>query len=878
MPENKPELPRQEVSPLYLYRGGELVELPESAEIASHMAEVAVGSVVEEMKPDTDAFMGEEHPDLSPGDRSPEEIMDMFDGMTEDEPTELTAADALVLIDAGMLWPSVVMPERFAGLELDAEIAQRIINAGNEGVILVYDYSDKFKGLRLDSEIALKLIGTGFEGAVSEGIQSFDELDDRVALALMNAGYAHTVAENVKLFKGLRLDAELADKLADLDGRCVYPIAQDMWEFESLNAGLAHRMIGFGYEWIIKGVLGRPEKFNGLALDADLAQKIIDAGLAVMVTGQIDKFSGLNRFTLSALMGSGYNRTIEEHPDWHTEPSEAFIDAVVERAKDADSLRNNDYLRHLYPLSEKSLQRVRELLGNEQFTPYPYDATDPRAKDRWLGDMSYAYMSGGFSKTAVGRVIRLRLEQGIEHTLHDASQWMSSFAIPRTAYDAQSITRDRKHDGFRPEDYQAEELYNAQREEEFFVSLVNADPTLRQRLNLSSKEGVAEQLFYAHPEYQLLYRALTSGDTPLYKSPELNMEAIKFRALEMVNESTLDIVGHNKDETAHGVGVDDLRKRLEDFYLVPYPVDHASISTIVGDLREMGRRRTNYIRDAQSWLQRHATSPHERLTKVWGDRGRALLHGVADNARAIEVWQKENALAIALEELEASGELAEEFDLSIGEVMSAESRPIREELLRVLSADNTIQVMSNLKKWRREREWSNKLLPEATIPVVLDDTDVSKEKPYRFDVIGADDPRGFTIGNDTGCCMTIHGVSRSCITAGYTERNAGFVAMYTPSGDIAAQSFWYVHPEYAGTLVLDNIEANEGRDMEKVVSVYQKALSDYLSLHPEIGITKVTVGTGFTEVNLGALEEADPVPKLYAEIYSDATKQRKLLS
>jgi hypothetical protein len=78
--------------------------------------------------------------------------------------------------------------------------------------------------------------------------------------------------------------------------------------------------------------------------------------------------------------------------------------------------------------------------------------------------------------------------------------------------------------------------------------------------------------------------------------------------------------------------------------------------------------------------------------------------------------------------------------------------------------------------------------------------------------------------------------------------------------------------------VLDNIEANAGRDMNKVLDVYRQALQEYLQQHPELNIKKLHVGTGYTDVGLGHLEEAEAVPRLSDNVYTDAHVQKLLFS
>lgn len=259
----------------------------------------------------------------------------------------------------------------------------------------------------------------------------------------------------------------------------------------------------------------------------------------------------------------------------------------------------------------------------------------------------------------------------------------------------------------------------------------------------------------------------------------------------------------------------------------------------------------------------------------------ALAYGKPDNATAIGQWQNDNALRVRVGELDRFGDLQADYNLTFSEIMGSENESVRNELSRRLSTDDVIEAMSKLKKWKvkRERKGVESILPQASLVVELDGGNDSdrKAKSYKVDILAKDDPRGFTIGEDTYCCMTIHGASSDCIKAGYTRPNCGFLAVYNNSDNMVAQSFWYIHPDYSDTIVMDNIEANDGQDFSKVAEIYKLGLIKYLSSHPELNIHKVNVGTGWTDIDLGGLPEVEPVPPLDYVSYTDAEKQRLLL-
>lgn len=500
--------------------------------------------------------------------------------------------------------------------------------------------------------------------------------------------------------------------------------------------------------------------------------------------------------------------------------------------------------------------------------------------------MSYAYLRGGFSKTAIGKVIRTRIEAGIEENIHDASQWLEEFGIPQEAYDIQAIMRERKNPDFDPASITAQRLSNPLKEDSFFLQLMAIDPSLRSRLNLSSKEGMAETLF-SDPETQVLYSAavMDVNGQPLYKHPDFSFKMLRDAAMAIAPGYVLANTGNGKEETTFRVGEDMLKSTIDDIFR--YKLNKAAmhalpndgrISETVRDLRLMGEARKNYIQDTQKWLLRHATSPSDRLKRVWRDRGPALAAGVEDNAAAIEAWQKEKGFLMQVELLEASGRLLIDYGFTAEEILSDRYKSARNILLGSLSAENTVEAISKLHKWSRERGDNPKLLPPDFASVVLDEGESGKSREYKLEIFADGDPRGFTIGEETGCCMTLHGASKSCIEAGYTRPDAGFLAIYPDGAKKAgAQSFWYIHPNHPDILVLDNIEANAGRDMERMAEVYRKGLQAYFETHPETGIKQVYVGTGYTDIELGNAPHVEPVPKLKREIYTDAHTQRLLL-
>jgi ribosomal protein S18 acetylase RimI-like enzyme len=108
------------------------------------------------------------------------------------------------------------------------------------------------------------------------------------------------------------------------------------------------------------------------------------------------------------------------------------------------------------------------------------------------------------------------------------------------------------------------------------------------------------------------------------------------------------------------------------------------------------------------------------------------------------------------------------------------------------------------------------------------------------------------------------------------------MGLYDQDDKLVAQSFvWHNQ----GTIVLDNIEGQRGRNLGDIQGRYNEALTEYLvkldQEKPELGIRQVNVGLGY--INSAISEkltptEAVPLPDIgNADLYSDAHYQRMLV-
>jgi hypothetical protein len=886
--------------------------------------------------------------------------------------------------------------DKFQGLD-HTDIANKFFKTGNGGYIAVH--LDKFQGLD-HTDIANKLIEAGDGASVAWHLDKFQGLDHTdIANKLIEAGGGKYVAKHLEEFQGLD-HTDIANKLIEAgDGKYV---AKHLEEFQGLDhTDIANKLIEAGRGRYVAVHL---DKFQGLD-HTDIANKLFKTGDGGYIAVHLDKFQGLDHTDIAnKLIEAGYGGSVAGYLDkFHTLPGDKIL--VLMDDIEPDKIKN--YLFRFTEIPEDTLVVLREKFNMPELTNMPRPWTDENgehqpstaAVDRWYGDLSYVYMEGGFNKSTIGRLIRLQIEGGLCNNIHDASQWLSTFRIPETSYDIETILNQRESSDFNPTSLDGfrTTLINRDAEKQFIAQLLEADQSLRSRLNyegaqhelsnddklgsvfslkpelqkefnaqLGRETGQLTETFYnelladpdikqqydeaivsgtarrkffkdllkkntvhaedfnqrckqlhiditdsfcnsvlaSHPELsdainknnkainneswffapenQLLFRAAMDriDSVPLYKQSDFSTDTLLTHAEQMADSfCQTTAFGRGKEESSHNLSTYELLSRLDKMreYLQTQQTVSGSIGGKAQALAQSRLVRDNYLRDTQSWLMKHAMSPHDRLTKVWGDRPIALAYGEADNAKVIELWQTENALRLKTTELESTGELQTEYELSYNEVMGKTKKPVRIELTRRLSADNTLDAMSKLKKWtsRRIEKGITSILPAASVKVEINKEDA--KKAYKFDILDKQDPRGFTIGEDTYCCMTINGVSEDCIKAGYTKENCGFVAAYNGSDTMVAQSFWFINKERPDVLVMDNIEANKGQDLQQVAEVYRQALMEYLKSHPELGITKVHVGTGHTDINLGDMPKVEAVPTLKDINYSDATNQRLLL-
>ncbi len=447
----------------------------------------------------------------------------------------------------------------------------------------------------------------------------------------------------------------------------------------------------------------------------------------------------------------------------------------------------------------------------------------------------------GWNSKRLGSIILGRLRMGVDTNLHDATYWLQEFDVP-----------EQKHDIV---------YKNHNLEISLLYSITNVTENVAHRLPTSSNKY---EILFSDEATQFIYESILL----LVGKGEIEFDKI----VKVVNARLSEYQENPRQARSLKIPFPLFREKVDNcINELEILFNHKSVRDpapkIIGELKVIGENRTNYINTAQKWVENHASTPRTLLTLAWANRDIALADGCEDNPRAIKNWADLHALRSTYETLLKNGQLPaniEKKDLSTYENWF-------KELIRCYDGNTVFNFFSKIKE---------KYNPEAEITAIK----IDLGNGFVGEVLPKNDPRGATIGYDTGCCMTLKGASESCIHAGYMGASYGFFALYK-DGILVAQSFLYNNKEHdSRTIVCDNIEANEGRDKSKIIELYQRFWQKYLELHlrrsPLPRFSRVHVGEGYSSVGLSELSIADSVPMKNEgiNIYTDALRQRLLLN
>jgi hypothetical protein len=256
------------------------------------------------------------------------------------------------------------------------------------------------------------------------------------------------------------------------------------------------------------------------------------------------------------------------------------------------------------------------------------------------------------------------------------------------------------------------------------------------------------------------------------------------------------------------------------------------------------------------------------LAAAWASRSEALSEGVADNPYEIIRWVSvKKYMELSKEETELIG--GKEFSQLI-----ADHRELAYELAR--SYPDVRRGIDALRQYFTLEAGGAFHQDEFTPGQVTVEYD---GKTYEVEWLPKGSPSFFSMGVDTGCCMTLDGASESCIWRAMTDPNYGGMLVRV-DGKVRAQSVGYLgkdeHDE--NVLVLDNIEVNSGTDESAVREVYKIALEQLMSQgRVNSTVSAVNIGEGFTKVPFGDLAVVAPVAGPQG-VYTDAHRQRRLIT
>lgn len=503
-----------------------------------------------------------------------------------------------------------------------------------------------------------------------------------------------------------------------------------------------------------------------------------------------------------------------------SEYSESILRARLEQGYTKDALVN-------YPwLNDNSLP-TQEL--------FPFDRTK-NAQEAWCSKYAF-YVPEGWRRKGFGGLILTRLNQRVDPTLHDATFWLKEFELPDQTPEA--TYRDKPT--------------------EFSLLFALTQVPEDQQFRVPTNPNKYTDLFSSSARL-----ALWEGMLGKFKTGPIDAEQLQ----EIVDRLLEEMLTKSEEITRKGISLNKYKEDLEEALeaikeKMSQDEERGKIPVLISDLRGVAEGRKKATDEAYNWFMAHSQTPPALLTFAWQNRQAALAEGCEDNPRAIKQWAELNGLRSAYEQMEQSGELPAGFtrqDLF-------EMRNWSQELVRCYDGRTVIKELAKLKE---------KQNPDFLItPLKIDLGD-----GWTGEVLRKDDPRGMTIGYDTGCCMTLNGISDSCIKAGYAKPSYGFFALYR-DGRLVAQSFLYTNQDREeSALILDNIEANQGRDMGQVVSRYNQFFDNYLQtqLRRNFGtrFTKVHVGTGYSDVGLDSCPPTSSISMPDAGIYTDASNQRLL--
>ncbi len=293
------------------------------------------------------------------------------------------------------------------------------------------------------------------------------------------------------------------------------------------------------------------------------------------------------------------------------------------------------------------------------------------------------------------------------------------------------------------------------------------------------------------------------------------------------------------------------------------------LSEVINGLKQRVRQLHDQERAAVLWLKQFSGQDIKavKLIEAWKSREQALAYGIKDNPKDILQFVAEKGVQLLYDKRASEGTTdirPEEFEIE---------QPFIQAMGIRYSPEVVFSALERRVNYRRENgRYPTKLVGPAKASITL------QQEEFTAEMLDVNDPRGFTIGYDTGCCMTLRGASESCIWAGYEDPRYSFFAVYDPNGKLRAQSIMYLaEADGEQILVADNIEATAGTDISKIAEVYTKALVQFIEAQ-SLDISAIQVGKGYTPAAIiNTLPDASVSPATpRAGTYTDAYRQKVL--
>jgi GNAT superfamily N-acetyltransferase len=722
-------------------------------------------------------------------------------------------------------------PEIYTGCQ-SSDIADLLLTEGQRAAIA--EHMEKYENL--SEKVAVGLIESGSSEYMIDHLHRFHELGGDTIDALVSSGLLYKAYENLDAFTAVSIHQKNAIILEHTFQNFLSPQywlnGVRKWPEISWTESASKKLV----EWAIQAIQENP----------DLGE-VQDQALVRYYCGDEAEVNSETIALVKDLSASEKTRVLEVHK---LNRSRSIQCSLVDYLAFAPYLKEDRYeLAIDAGYTPADLAKFPWLLATvtryqgQNLPKFP-TKSNVNAQKEWC-IKNAASLPQGWNNNRLGGVILHRLNQGIDPDLHDASFWLQEFDYPEED-DSPAVDQEGE-----------KEYKDISSEVELLHAMMDVPEALQSKI--TEKKNKFKKYFSSDAAI-LIYEALVETHT----NYPINQAELEYMVLDKLSEHEHGEAGRQRKK----IPAQSLRSEVEDILTrIGLRAENSAISRPIPELyRYLGpvqERAKLYNDQAQTWVMNNINAAHQDLTRTWRERPLALKEGVEDNLSAIKAWIKIRGFQIAFDEMEKNNELPENI--------SREDLEIYDDWVKALYVHYDAGTITNFISWIKKSENHEQHIPAA---------ERSIDEKQRGEILMKNSPEGATIGPETGCCMTLGGASHSCVIAGYERPDCGFFTLKR-SNELLAQSFIWVNEEEApDTLVIDNIEANEGRDVGKILDAYQKFFREYLieqkKKDPNFKIRKIHVGTGYTSVGLSKLEDVTAIFRPYSG-YTDAHVQKILL-